>query len=358
MEQVIDEFICLLLNTENYIRKLPQGRSNHVQLADFLRIFREIRLEPLHWRLQRINTQRYVLSMVGLTNVGKSTLAEALLEHPVAPRRNGSATAIPVEYEYDREPWRLQTIDERNLTVMEQNFDSALALSKVLEKKAFTPPAEDQSNGSSAKLIVKGPMRLLEGGLVFADTPGFGAAQTADLSGSHENVLVEYLQKHVHEVMFCLSASNAFPSQEEKKFFESIKHLCSTVVVTKWDAEAEQSEHDKKRYEGKFSELFPMCRFLFVNAKRAIENPDQPDSETCANSQAEDLQSLFQARRGKQERQKLLVTDVERACNNLVVLLRKPLQDANLPNVPWHKAALANFQQEAVRQNLKIPSFT
>jgi GTP-binding protein EngB required for normal cell division len=358
MEQVIDEFICLLLNTENYIRKLPQGRTNNEQLAEFLRIFREKRLEPLHWRLQRINTQRYVLSMVGLTNVGKSTLAEALLEHPVAPRRNGPATAIPVEYEYDCEPWRLQTIDERNLTVMEQKFDSAQALSKVLEKKVFTPQPEDLSNGSNAKLIVKGPMRLLEGGLVFADTPGFGAAQTADCSGTHENVLVEYLQKHVHEVMFCLSASNAMVSPAEKKFFESIGHLCSTVVVTKWDAEDEQDDHDKKQYEGKFSELFPMCRFLFVNAKRAIENPNQQDSEACVNSHAQDLQALFQTRRGKQERQKLLVTDVERACNNLVVLLRKPLQDANLPNVPWHKAALTNFQQEAVRQNLKIPSFT
>ena len=352
MEQVIDDFISLLLQTENYIRKLPQGRTNHEQLAEFLRIFREKRLEPLHWRLQRINAQRYVLSMVGLTNVGKSTLAQALLEHPVAPRRNGPATAIPVEYEYDCEPWQLQTIDERNLTVMEQKFDSAQALSKVLEKKVFTPKAEDLSNGSNAKLIVKGPMRLLEVGLVFADTPGFGAAQSADSSGTHESVLVEYLQKHVHEVMFCLSASNAMVSPAEKKFFESIGHLCSTVVVTKWDAEDEQSDHDKKQYEGKFSELFPMCRFLFVNAKRAIENPNQQDSE------AEDLQSLFQTRRGKQERQKLLVTDVEQACNDLILLLRKPLQDANLPNVPWHKAALANFLQEAVRENLKIPSFT
>jgi GTP-binding protein EngB required for normal cell division len=296
--------------------------------------------------------------MVGLTNVGKSTLAQALLEHPVAPRRNGPATAIPVEYEHDFEPWRLQTIDERDLTVMEQTFDSAQSLSKVLEKKAFTPPPEDLSNGSNAKLVVKGPMRLLKGGVVFADTPGFGAAQTADAPGNHENVLVEYLRTHVHEVMFCLSASNALVSREEKKFFESIGHLCSTVVVTKWDDQAEQSEQDKKQYEGKFSELFPMCRFLFVNAKRAIKNPDQQDSDASANSHTEDLQSIFLTRSGKKERQKLLVTDVERAWNDLVILLRKPLQDANLPNVPWHKATLANFQLESVKKDLKIPSFT
>jgi GTP-binding protein EngB required for normal cell division len=358
MDKVVDEFIYLLLNTENLIRSLPQGHANTRSLEEFLRNFREKRLEPLHWRLQRINSQRYVLSMVGLTNVGKSTLAHALLGHPVAPARSGPATSIPVEYEHDNEPWRMQTIDERNLMVMDQKYESASALSIALERKVFNTDPTQEENGVSERIIVKGPMNLLEGGLVFADTPGFGAAQVGDNSGRHEVALAAYLQEHVHEVMFCLSATNRMVSREEKEFFEAIGHLCSTVVVTKWDAEPEAHDHEVTRYEGKFSELFPMCQFMFVNARRAIEKLGQQDPEASGNSSVEDLHSLFQSRRGKQERQKLLRRDVERACNDLLVLMHKPVKTAGLSNVPWHKASLANFMYEAAKEELNIPTFS
>jgi GTP-binding protein EngB required for normal cell division len=340
MEQIINEFISLLSDTEEVIRGLPQGDRDFGPLLKFLHAFREKRLEPLHWRLQRMNSDRYVLSMVGLTNVGKSTLAQALLGHPVAPRRNGPATAIPVEYEYDRGPWRLQIADQGNLIVKERSFDSASELTKVLEKKVFDPQPQ-QGEITWERIIVKGPMKLLEGGLVFADTPGFGAAQAAGAPG-HEEALKAYLQEHVHEIMFCLSASNAMVSREERLIFESIGHLCSTVVVTKWDG-----EEDKRRYEGKFSDLFPMCRFMFVNAKKSIDSDP--------SGRVEDLHSLFESRSGKEERQKLLKRDVEWACNDLNVLLLKPLQAAGFPKVPWHKAAMANFRSEAGKENLTIP---
>lgn len=287
-----------------------------------------------------MNSDRYVLSMVGLTNVGKSTLAQALLGHPVAPRGMGPTTAIPVEYEYDCEPWRLQIADQGNLIVTERGFDTVSALTKVLEKKVFDPQPQ-QGEISRERIIVKGPMKLLEGGLVFADTPGFGAAQAAGASG-HEEALKAYLQEHVHEIMFCLSASNAMVSREERLIFESIGHLCSTVVVTKWDG-----EEDERRYEGKFSDLFPMCRFIFVNAKKSIDSDP--------SGRVKDLHSLFKSRSGKEERHKLLKRDVESACNNLNVLLLKPLQAAGFPKVPWHKAAMANFRYEAGKEKLTIP---
>jgi GTP-binding protein EngB required for normal cell division len=341
MEEVITEFRNLLNDTEKVIRGLPQGDRDFGPLLDFLHAFREKRLEPLHWRLQRMNSDRYVLSMVGLTNVGKSTLAHALLGHPVAPRRNGPATAIPVEYEYHCGPWRLQIADQGNLIVKERCFDSVSELTKVLEPKVFDPQPQ-QGEVSRERIIVKGPMKLLEGGLVFADTPGFGAAQAAGASG-HEEALKAYLQEHVQEIMFCLSASNAMVSREERNFFESIGHLCSTVVVTKWDGEGA----NERRYEGKFWDLFPMCRFMFVNAKKAI------DSDPSGH--VEDLHSLFKSRSGKEERQELLRRDIEWACKDLSVLLLKPLQAAGIQKVPWYKAALANFRSEARRENITIP---
>jgi GTP-binding protein EngB required for normal cell division len=296
--------------------------------------------------------------MVGLTNVGKSTLAEALLEHPVAPRRNGPATAIPVEYEHDDGPWAIQTIDERNLTVMERKFDSVSELTRVLEKRVLSPESEDLPGGPRKRIVVKGPIRLLKGGLVFADTPGFGAAQVGDSSGDHETALVEYLEKHVHEVIFCISAANAMVTPDERDFFARISHLCSTVIITKWDPEPNREESEKKLYEGKFSELFPMCPFLYVNAKEAIKDAAQPEPGMEPSNKVQEVHTLFQRRCGRRQRQELLKDDIERACKDLPLLIRKPLQASSLPSIPWDKATLANFLYEAAKENLTIYPFT
>ncbi len=354
MEQVISEFIHLLWNTEDAISS-RHGPSEPI--AEILRNFREVRVEPLHWRIQRINSERYVLSMVGLTNVGKSTLAEALLEHPVAPRRNGPATAVPVEYEFADGPWVIQTIDERNLTVMEQKFDSVPELTRVLEEKVLIPESIDSPDDPKKRIVVKGPIRLLKGGLVFADTPGFGAAQVEDSSGADEATLLAYLNEHVHEVMFCISASSGMVTKSERRFFESISHLCTTVIMTKWDSESDREESDKKLYEGKFSELFPMRPFLYVNAKEAIKEAAQGDHGNETTSKVQDVHTLFQSRSGKRERQVLLKCEIERACNDLSLLIRKPLQASSLSSIPWDKATLANFLYEAEKENLTIAPF-
>ena len=101
MDAVVAALLHLLNDTENCLRSSPD-RSRTASLADFLHDFRVKRVHPLHRHAQRLGSARYVLSMVGLTNVGKSTLAQALLGHPVAPRRNGPATSVPVEYEHTR----------------------------------------------------------------------------------------------------------------------------------------------------------------------------------------------------------------------------------------------------------------
>ena len=45
-----------------------------------------------------VSGHRYVVAAVGLTNVGKSTLLNALLGDDLAPRRNGPCTAAPIEF--------------------------------------------------------------------------------------------------------------------------------------------------------------------------------------------------------------------------------------------------------------------
>ncbi len=350
MDDVVSAFLHLLDDTESLIKR-SRDRYLTDDLERFLHDFRTKRVNPLYRRLERMKGSRYVLSMVGLTNVGKSTLAHALLGHPVAPRRNQPATAIPVEYEFSHE-WQIKTFYRETQRVSKQPFEKAVELSKALEPMVFSDGT--RANGKSKevieRIIVRGPMDLLKGGIVFADTPGFGAAQTEGDGPSHQLALVKYLTDHVHEVMFCVSGSNAVVSPEEEECFRSIQELCSTVIVTKWNSDPEARSREEKRYEGKFANLFPYCRFMFVEAKWAIEGKE--------GGGIEDLHELIQNQTSKEKRAIAIREQVVSAWEDLHELAHEPLQKSGAPLVPWHQASLPRFFSAASGQNLQLNTTT
>jgi len=347
MEEVIIAFLHLLNDTESFIKRSP-GLYQTEDLERFLRDFRTKRVNPLYHRLKRLESPRYVLSMVGLTNVGKSTLAHALLGHPVAPRRNGPATAIPVEYEYSHE-WLLKTHSLGTQQVRKLTFESLAELSTALKAKVFSASKSLSSTDERIeRIIVRGPMDLLKDGIVFADTPGFGAAQSEVDGSSHEQVLVDYLKAHVHEVMFCVSGSNAMVSRSEERFFRAIQEICSTVIVTKWDSDPDVRAREEKKYREKFSELFPYCEFMFVEAKWAIEGRERESIEA--------LNVLIRERATRENRIAAIRDQVVSAWDDLQELMQEPLRKSGAPSVPWGKASLPMFLNAAKDQNLNFVS--
>lgn len=347
MEQVINEFLHLLYETESLV-KGASGSCQTDDLERFLHDFRTKRINPLYRRLERLQGTRYVLSMVGLTNVGKSTLAEALLGHPVAPRRNRPATAIPVEYEFSHE-WLFMAHLRGSQQVTKRVYQSAAELSKALEASVFGGSGGHPTRQQPIeRIIVRGPMDLLESGMVFADTPGFGAAQTDEGEASHDQALVEYLKEQVHEVMFCVSGSNAMVTREEEQFFRDIQELCSTVVVTKWDSDPDARAREIKKYRDKFADLFPLCGFVFVEAKWAIEGNE--------SSNIDNLKALIHERATAEKRVAAIRGHVTKAWEDLHELVREPLRKSGVPKVPWHKAALPRFRRAAADQNLQLKS--
>lgn len=347
MKEVISTFLHLLNDTESFIKRSP-GRFKTGDLERFLHDFRTKRVNPLYYRLTRLESPRYVLSMVGLTNVGKSTLAHALLGHPVAPRRNGPATSIPVEYEYSHE-WLLKTHSSETQQVRNKAFESAVDLAQALEARVFKiPEGRSSSEEGIERIIVRGPMDLLKDGIVFADTPGFGAAQTDGNGSSHEQLLVKYLKNHVHEVMFCVSGSNAMVSHEEKQFFMNLQELCSTVIVTKWDSDPQVRAREMEKYREKFSDLFPYCGFVFVEAKWAIEGRER--------ASIEDLNALIRERATKENRINAIREQIVNAWEDLQELMREPLRKSGAPTVPWAKASLPMFLNAANNQNFNFIS--
>lgn len=349
MNDVVAAFLHLLHDTEQCIRKSP-GYYRADALVDFLRDFRLKRINPIHKRLQRMDSGRYVISMVGLTNVGKSTLAHALLRHPVAPRRNGPATSIPVEYQHGDE-WLTKTCHLDSRTVQIEHFNSPQALAPSLQRRVFD--VSDEESGRIERVLVSGPMDLLEGGLVFADTPGFGAVQPEETQGSHQTRLSAYVHQHVHEVLFCVSGANCAVKTEEVDFFRAIRELCSTVVVTKWDGEPDTRDREMQAYKAQFAHLFPLCGFMFIEAKWAIEGQDKGTPGKLEASGVNELRSFIRQRASNDGRRSALCQQIVDAWEDLLELVREPLRESCLPSVPWRQDALLRIKGAAARS--KIP---
>lgn len=352
MDNVVNSFLHLLHDTESFIRKSQDTYPSPV-LADFLRDFRLKRINPLHKRLKCLNSERYVLSMIGLTNVGKSTLSHALLKHPVAPTGNSPSTAIPVEYEHGPE-WLMKTFLAESLTVITTRFATAKDLSVSLKNRVLIIPGAHDSH--IERVVVRGPMELLEGGLVVADTPGFGAIQFEDCQGSNKTSLVNYVREHVHEVLFCISGSNCVVKNEEVAFFDSIREMCSTVVVTKWDSEPDERAGDMETYKKKFAHLFPRCDFVFVEAKLAIEGQEKAKAGKSDDSYVDELRALIRKWASPDERKSAMGQQIINAWDELLELAREPLRKTGIASVPWHQAAHPRFMQAAGAQHLTLTS--
>jgi len=341
MEQVINAFLALLDSTERFLRSLQQ-RSRADHLADFLREFRVQRVHPLHKRVHLLGKDRFVLSLAGLTNVGKSTLTHALFRYPIAPRRNSPATAIPVEYEYS-DKWRMTTHNARHKTIRDARFDSAEELGVTLEHTVLDLPADRAAK--IGKVLVRGPIEVLRDGIVFADTPGFGAAHPDADGANHNAALVAYLSTHVHEVLFCVSGANYMIRKEELEFFNSIRDLCTIVIVTKWDNDSEGTT--AAEYRTRFTEHFPLCTFRFVEAKLATAGKSE-------ESGIAGIEQLLTQRATKYSRMKTLEDQIAMAWNDLMELSLEPMHQVNLHTIPWHKAALPRFLAAAACHNIPL----
>ena len=92
LEQLIAESLMFVQESETFCK------------APFRDVLRQVRghLARIHRRVKRAR-ERYVVAIVGLSNVGKSTLINALLGQELAPRRNGPCTSCPVEFAAGRE---------------------------------------------------------------------------------------------------------------------------------------------------------------------------------------------------------------------------------------------------------------
>lgn len=319
----VESFIHLIQET---LLQRGSGTSLSSKQREYLESFRTERLLPIFDRFQKAKQDRFYIGMVGLTNVGKSTLIEALLGVPIAPKRNGPATAVPVEYCFDNS-WCL-TIHYHNprKTSFGKVFKTANQMADALIRNVLD--LSESKVKEIATTTVKGPMALLKDGLIIVDTPGLGAATSeGDCEILNSIILPEFLDK-VGRCYLCVSAGVGWEvSPEESKFYEAISRFCTDVIVTKWEG----GPDDRQQWLDSFAQLFPGANFEFVNARKAFNIPG--------------LKKTLRFFSTKENRMNKIDDEVTRAWTDLEIHFHEVFQCS----ISWNKYAFLRFAKEFLK---------
>jgi GTP-binding protein EngB required for normal cell division len=209
-------------------------------------------LYRIYQRVQRVQcvNDRFVVAVVGLSNVGKSTLINGLLGDQFSPSRNGPCTSSPVEFACGTS-YRVSAYPRGDFRRRSQPCQSPAEVQKLVNLYVDQP--SDQGHETWERVVVDLEHPLLQHGLVLADTPGFGAAQIGDQPDAHSQAVRAYLQHSVAQVFWVVFGEQGIGQRERVFYQEWLSGLCDDVVVT---AREEWDDRDKSRFLDRYRTLF------------------------------------------------------------------------------------------------------
>jgi len=262
---LIDGLLLLVSDSERYHAATANHTATHESIRAILGQYR-LAVNSIRNRVVAASN-RYVVAFVGAGNVGKSTLLNRLLGADLAPRRNGPCTACPVEFLYGEQP----TVAVEYFQSLKKPFYQCDTIDEVRARITDLADSDGgQSSESIRRVSVTVPLDLLRNnGLIIADTPGFGAAQTDGAEGSHQDALKRYLERDVAEILWIVLAEQGITKREVDFYKNVFGSLCHDVIVT---GSENYSDGDQTRFRKHFSRFFDSIppAFHFVSGRTGM----------------------------------------------------------------------------------------
>jgi len=289
-----------------------------------------------------ISNKAYRVAFVGLGNVGKSTLINALFGKRIAPAWNGPCTDFPIEFIH-KDAAGFDVVvhsDSSGLVRQRRNFESCEDLIDYLDELTKI----DAKEKAPRRVIVKMQSDLLSNGLVVVDTPGFGAIQFGEKAGRHEEVLTDYLRKETSQIFWVVSKAGGGIGKKEKVFYQNyLKDYCDDLIVTR-------AEDWKENVQARFIKLYreelesQFVNFHFVSATQGLEARETGNDVQFTASGVKGLHDRIQRLSDESYRSEQATRQFFDLLDNLVECTCESFSD-HRGQPEWNPIRWANFER-------------
>lgn len=290
-------------------------------------------LYQYHKRLQ-ISENTYRIAFVGLGNVGKSTLLNALFGNIVAPSWNGPCTSFPIEFSLADEN-EFEIVIQRNASGLFREHitcDSFIELAEQIHDIM----SNDSYNDQPKNIQVRFNSVLLQNKLIVVDTPGFGSVLTSENDNLHDENLLNYLREKTSQIFWVVTGANGGIGKREKDFYTTyLANYCDDLIITRtedWDID------DKSRFVKRFRKELqnPFMNFFFVSATQGLQARNSGDDSLFEKSGVRNLHNRFLELSDCTKRSSQIEREVHELFKSVVAYVTDELTVKRHRDIDWH----------------------